>query len=165
MTACDRVRLAGLLVAGLLFSSFAGSAASAPDAAESAAATGQRAAHAAPRSRRAQAYYAVTYGVDQLQVRSVSSGVSLEFRYRVLDAARASVLNDKRATPYLIDQKSGARLTVPTMEKVGTLRQVANPEPGREYWMLFANPGKVVKPGQRVDIVVGAFRATSLTVE
>ncbi|TLZ07458.1 MAG: hypothetical protein E6K32_16730 [Gammaproteobacteria bacterium] len=159
------VRLVGLLAAGLLLSTFAGSAASAGDGAASVAATSQRATHAAPRSRRGEAYYAVTYGVDQLQVRSVSSGASLEFRYRVLDPGKASVLNDQRATPYLIDQKSGTRLTVPTMEKVGTLRQVADPEPGREYWMLFANTGKVVKPGQRVDIVIGAFHASSLLVE
>jgi len=31
--------------------------------------------------------------------------------------------------------------------------------------MIFANPGKLVKPGQRVDVVIGAFRANSLTVE
>ncbi|TLZ33997.1 MAG: hypothetical protein E6K24_16580 [Gammaproteobacteria bacterium] len=165
VTTGDRIRLAGLLAAGLLLSTFAGSAASAGDAAAAVAATSQRATHAAPRSRRGEAYYAATYGVDQLQVRSVSSGASLEFRYRVLDPGKASVLNDKRATPYLIDQKSGTRLTVPTMEKIGTLRQVADPEPGREYWMLFANAGKVVKAGQRVDIVIGAFHASSLLVE
>jgi len=61
--------------------------------------------------------------------------------------------------------EDGSRLTVPTMEKIGMLRQTATPEAGREYWMVFANPGKLVKPGQRVDVVVGAFRASSLTVE
>jgi hypothetical protein len=165
VTAGDRVRLAGLLAAGLLCSSFAAPAASAPDTAAGAAAGTSRFLHAAPRSRRGEAYYAVTYGVDQLQVRSVSSGASLEFRYRVLDAQKAAILNDKRIPPYLVDQKTGTRLTVPTMEKIGTLRQVADPEPGREYWMVFANRGKLVKPGQRVDVVIGAFRANSLTVE
>ena len=155
-----RVRLAGLLAAGLVCSSLAGAAAPVPDSASAVWAP-----HAVPRSHRGEAYYAVLYGVDELQVRSVSSGASLEFRYRVLDSGKAAVLNDKRATPYLVDQKSGRRLAVPTMEKVGALRQVANPEPGREYWMIFANPGKLVKPGQRVDVVIGAFRASSLTVE
>ena len=151
MTARPRVRLASLFAAGLAWSSLAGAAAPAPpDPAASDAAP--RFAHAAPRSRRGAAYYAVTYGIDQLQVRSVSSGASLEFRYRVLDAQKAGILNDKHSPPYLIDQITGTRLTVPTVEKVGTLRQVAAPEVGREYWMLFGNPGKVVKPGQRVDI-------------
>jgi hypothetical protein len=121
--------------------------------------------YAGARSQRGEMYYARRYGVDQLQVRSTSSGSSLEFRYRVLDAQKAAVLTDKRAKPVLIDQKTGNRLTVPTMEKIGELRQTAAPEEGREYWMVFANPGKAVKPGQRVDVVIGAFHVSGLTVE
>ena len=136
-----------------------GAAAAAPAAAVS------RPPYAGARSQRAEMYYARWFGVDQLQVRSISSGSSLEFRYRVLDPQKAAVLNDKRAKPYLIDQKTGNRLTVPTMEKIGLLRQVEEPEAGHEYWMVFANPGKLVKPGQRVDVVVGGFHASSLTVE
>jgi hypothetical protein len=126
-----------------------------------------KAAYAGARSQRGQMYYARRFGVDELQVRSISSGSSLEFRYRVVDARKAALLTDKRAKPVLIDQKTGNRLTVPTMEKIGELRQTATaaPEEGREYWMIFANPGKQVKPGQRVDVVIGAFRAASLTVE
>jgi hypothetical protein len=124
-----------------------------------------RPVYAGARSQRGEMYYARRYGVDQLQVRSTSSGSSLEFRYRVLDAQKAAVLTDKRAKPVLIDQKTGNRLTVPTMEKIGELRQTAAPEEGREYWMVFANPGKAVKPGQRVDVVIGAFHVSGLTVE
>jgi hypothetical protein len=163
VTSRDRVRLAGLLAAGLLCSGFAARAAAPPDSAPAAAPS--RAAHVVARSQRGETYYARRFGVDQLQVRATASGASLEFRYRVVDPQKASVLNDKRATPVLIDQKTGSRLTVPTMEKIGALRQVASPEPGREYWMVFANPGKLVKPGQRVDVVIGAFQASSLTVE
>jgi hypothetical protein len=118
-----------------------------------------------PRSQRGETYYARRYGVDHLQVRSTASGASLEFRYRVLDGEKARILNDKRATPYMIDWQTGNRLLVPTMEKIGALRQVVNPEVGREYWMVFSNPGKLVKPGQRVDVVVGAFKVEGLTVE
>ena len=118
-----------------------------------------------PRSQRAQMYYARRFGVDHLKVRTTASGASLEFRYRVLDGDKAKILNDKRATPYMVDWQTGNRLLVPTMEKIGTLRQVANPEVGREYWMVFSNPGKLVKPGQRVDVVVGSFRVEGLTVE
>jgi hypothetical protein len=124
-----------------------------------------KAAYAGARSQRGELYYARLYGVDQMQVRSVASGSSLEFRYRVLDAQRAALLTDKHAKPVLIDQKTGNRLTVPTMEKIGELRQTVTPEQGREYWMVFANPGKLVKPGQRVDVVVGAFHVSGLTVE
>jgi hypothetical protein len=151
------------LAAGLLPPAFADPPASPPNA--PAAAPSWKAAVAGGRSQRGELYYARRFGVDQLQVRSTSSGSSLEFRYRVLDAQKAVLLTDKRAKPVLIDQKTGNRLTVPTMEKIGQLRQTATPEEGREYWMVFANPGKLVKPGQRVDVLIGAFHATSLTVE
>jgi hypothetical protein len=128
-------------------------------------ASAPRAAVQVPHSQRGETYYARRFGVDHLQVRSTASGASLEFRYRVLDGEKAKILNDKRSTPYMIDWKTGNRLLVPTMEKIGTLRQVANPEVGREYWMVFSNPGKLVKPGQRVDVVVGTFKVEGLTVE
>jgi len=118
-----------------------------------------------PRSQKAARYLALRYGVDHVQVRSVSSGASLEFRYRVLDAQKATILNDKRAAPYMIDWKSGAKLKVPTVEKIGALRQTPTPEAGHEYWMVFSNPGKLVRPGDRVDVVAGPVRLEGLIVE
>ncbi len=120
---------------------------------------------AGARSQRGEARYALLYGVDQMHVRWTASGSSLEFRYRVLDPDKAAVLQDKRMKPLLIDQKTGARLTVPMMEKIGELRQVSEPQPGREYWMIFSNPGKQVKPGSRVNIVVGPLYVSGLLVE
>jgi hypothetical protein len=177
LTAGSTVRFAGLLAAALLAATFAApfaapftelAAGLLPPAFADAPAPPTavvRPPYAGARSQRGEVYYARRFGVDQLQVRSTSSGSSLEFRYRVLDAQKAAALSDKRATPVLIDQKTGNRLTVPTMEKIGALRQTPTPEEGREYWMVFANPGKLVKPGQRVDVVIGAFHASSLTVE
>ena len=51
------------------------------------------------------------------------------------------------------------------MEKVGQLRQTATPENGREYWMVFSNRSHIVKPGNRVTVVIGTFRAQGLVVE
>jgi hypothetical protein len=174
-TAGGTARFAGLPVAALFAALFisltagvglcAFAAPPAPPSAGQAATPSWKAAYAGARSLRAERYYARSYGVDELQVRSTASGSSLEFRYRVLDVQKAAVLNDKRVKPVMIDQKSGTRLSVPTMEKIGALRQTAPPEEGHEYWMVFANPGKLVKPGERVDVVIGAFRATSLTVQ
>ena len=113
----------------------------------------------------ARKYYQLIWGVDILGVKLVSSGAMLRFSYRVVDANRAKTLNDKKATPLLIDQKTNARLVVPTMEKVGQLRQSSTPENGREYWMLFSNKGSLVKPGSRVDVVIGNFRASGLIVQ
>ena len=119
-----------------------------------------------PHSQRGEWYYAGRYGVDHLQVRSISSGLSLEFRYRVLNPDKAHVLADKDAKPYIVDWKTGNRLTVPTMEKIGQLRQEPTKlEQGRDYWMVFANPGKMVKPKDKVDVVVGPIRLEGLIVE
>ena len=95
----------------------------------------------------------------------VSSGFMLRFSFRVLDADKAKVLNDKKNTPYLIDETTNTKMEVPAMEKIGKLRQTAAPENGRQYWMIFSNRGLVVKPGNRVDIVIGNFRVNGLVVE
>lgn len=120
---------------------------------------------AATRSAGKDAFYKHWWGVEVLGVRAVSSGLMLRFSYRVLDANKANVLNDKKFTPYLIQEKTGVRLEVPTLEKVGQLRQTATPRGGREYWMVFGNANKLVSPGNRVDVVIGNFRVDGLVVE
>jgi hypothetical protein len=105
------------------------------------------------------------WGVDVVGVRLVASDSMLEFRYKVLDVKKAEALNNKRWNPYLLDQASGAKLAVPTMEKIGQLRQTPPPIEGHVYWMVFANPGRMVKRGNRVNVVVGDFHADGLTVE
>ena len=105
------------------------------------------------------------WGIDDIHVRSTASGAMLRFSYRVLDAKKAKILNDKNAKPYLMVPQSGVRLEVPETEKVGKLRQVAAPENGREYWMVFGNAGRRLKPGDHVDIVIGTFRANELLIE
>jgi hypothetical protein len=82
-----------------------------------------------------------------------------------LDAAKAKTLNDKEVTAFLIDPIAGIRLSVPTLEKVGQLRQSSTPEAGKVYWMAFSNPGRRVKPGDRVEVVIGQFRAEGLVVD
>jgi hypothetical protein len=120
---------------------------------------------AAAKSARAAMMYKRLWGVDNIEVREISSGILVRFSYRVVDANKAKVLNDKKATPYLIDETTGAALQVPVLEKVGQLRQTATPQNGRQYWMAFSNKGMFVKPGSRVDIVIGNFRINGLVVE
>lgn len=114
---------------------------------------------------KAKLYYQAMWGVDILGVKAVESGLMLRFSYLVLDAKKAAVLNDKKNNPLLIDVKSGAQLVIPTLEKVGQLRQSSTPENGMRYWMLFSNKGTLVKPGDLVDIEIGTFRAHGLVVQ
>ena len=155
--------LAGLLASGIL---------AAPAAAQSPAAAGSPAPAAVPFRyqqnrfpKRATAYYGAVWGVDSLSVKSVESGELIRFSYRILDAVKAQTLNDKKVEPSLVDARAGARLAIPSLEKVGQLRQSSTPEAGRSYWMAFSNKGGLVKPGDHVDVVIGQFRADGLVVQ
>ena len=106
-----------------------------------------------------------TWGIEDIHVRYTASGEMLRFSYRIVDANKAKILNDKKNEPSMIVSKTGSKLGVPETEKVGKLRQTSDPETGREYWMVFTNVGRVVQPGDRVDIVIGTFRAANLIVE
>ena len=114
---------------------------------------------------RAGRYYALVWGVDSLSVKYTESGEVIRFSYRVLDPSRAKMLNDKKNEPSLIDPRAGVKLVVPSLEKVGQLRQSSTPETGRLYWMAFSNKGRPVKKGDHVDVVIGQFRAEGLVVD
>jgi hypothetical protein len=38
-------------------------------------------------------------------------------------------------------------------------------EAGKSYWMAFSNSGRLLKRGDRVDIVIGNFHAEGLMIE
>jgi hypothetical protein len=155
-----------LLLAGLLAGSFFVSHAAAQS--QTAAA---KPGPAQPRnngnrfSRRAGLHYNLVWGIDQLSVKSVESGEIIRFAYRVLDADKARMLNDKKLEPSLIDPRAGVRLVIPEMEKIGKLRQSSTPVAGKAYWMAFSNKGRLVKRGDRVNVVIGNFRADGLIVD
>jgi hypothetical protein len=105
------------------------------------------------------------WGIEVLGLHRTAAGYMVQFDYKVHDPKKAAMLFDRRVKPYLIDSATGAKYLVPSPEKVGQLRNVNTPEAGRLYWILFANPAKMIKPGTRVDVVIGEFRASDLVVE
>lgn len=114
---------------------------------------------------RAGVYYKTVWGIDSLIVKWAESGELIRFSWRVLDPAKARVLSDKKVEPSLIDPRAGVSLVIPTMEKIGQLRPSQAPEAGKSYWMAFSNRGRLVKRGDRVDVVIGTFRAENLVVD
>ena len=115
--------------------------------------------------RRARMYYQGAWGVDSFRVKYTESGEIVRFSYRVVDPEKATALNDKKVEPTLIDPQAGVSLVVPQVSNVGKMRQTSTPKPGMTYWMAFSNVGRRVKRGDRVDVVIGHFRATGLEVE
>jgi hypothetical protein len=115
--------------------------------------------------KHAQQHYALIWGVDSLTVKSAESGEIIKFTYRVTDPEKARVLNDKKNEPSLVDPQAGVKLVVPSLEKVGQLRQSSTPLAGKVYWMAFSNKGRFVKRGHLVNVVIGDFRADGLVVQ
>lgn len=106
------------------------------------------------------------WGVRPIGIRLTASNYMLDFRYRVLDAEKAAAIINRKTKPYLIVEKTGVRLNVPTSYKVGPLRQSAQfAQPNKNYFMIFVNPGRLVKAGEKVTIVAGDFKLEHLTVQ
>jgi hypothetical protein len=117
------------------------------------------------RTKRSLLYTQIVWGVNSISAQSVESGAMIRFTYRVMDPQKAKPLSDKRLEPYMVDERAHVKLVVPSMEKVGQLRQAAPPEEGRSYWMLFSNKGGYVKRGDRVSVVIGTFHVDQLVVQ
>ncbi len=136
-------------------------------------ATAPPAGSTAPRSHyrpdrfagKAGRYYRLVWGVDSLTVKLAESGQLVRFSWRVVDAERARLLHEKQLDPSLEDPQAGVSLVVPALEKVGQLRQSPAPVDGKSYWMAFSNKGRKVKRGDRVNVVIGGFRADGLVVD
>jgi len=108
------------------------------------------------------------WGVEVIGMRLTSAGYMLDFRFRVLDADKALPLFDHRIKPYVVADKSDIKLPVPMAPKVGAFRPTnrgKNIKADKTYYMVFANPDSYVKPGEKVSVVIGDFRAENLTVK
>ncbi|MBS0579495.1 MAG: hypothetical protein JSR36_09545 [Proteobacteria bacterium] len=113
----------------------------------------------------ARTLYASIYGVDGMSAELAESGQLVRFSYRVVDPALAKPFFDKLSNPTMLDERASAVLSVPNMEKVGPLRQGGSVDAGKVYWVLFSNRGQVVKPGDRVSVVIGSRRVDGLIVQ
>ena len=179
LTAKKSTLLAGMLACSIVVSpAFSRSAAQAPALASSKATVPAQTQTAKPVvtgsptryqpdrfAGRAGRFYSLVWGVDALSVKAVESGELIRFSYHVLDGEKAKPINDKKAEPGLIDPVHHIKLVIPSLEKVGQLRQSGTPEVGRSYWMAFSNPHRTIKRGDRVDVVIGQFHADGLVVE
>lgn len=118
-----------------------------------------------PPLQNVQASIEERWGIKVLSIRLSAEGNMLDFRYRVLNPEKALPLFDRSIKPYLVDEATGAMFTVPEPPKIGALRNTRKPQPDRNYFILFANPGRYVQKGKSVTVVIGDFKAEHLVVE
>jgi hypothetical protein len=98
-------------------------------------------------------------GVELMMVRLDASEFLIDLRYRVRDIAKAQPLLERRVQPVLVNETTGDRYYIPQAPKVGSLKQSATSKQpaivGRVYFMLFANPDRKLKSGERVTLYAG----------
>ena len=105
------------------------------------------------------------WGIKIVGIKLTAAGHMLDFRYKVLDSEKASLFLKRQVEPYLVDQETGAKLSIPRT-RLGPMRQTSvKPEENRDYFMLFGNPTGLIKPGSKVTLVIGDLKIEDLVVE
>jgi hypothetical protein len=116
----------------------------------------------------AQASPESAYGIHIEALRLSAAGAMLDFRYRVIDPVKAVPVLDGRVQPYLFDSLRGAKLAVPDTPVLGRMRQTSRNHKistKHTYFIIFANPGKAVKSGDRVTLLLGQIKVADVTVQ
>ncbi len=104
------------------------------------------------------------HGFRVVKVRLSAAGHMVDVRYWVDDPEKAwPLLRD--ASLVLEHEASELRLRVPTSAFVGPLAQNGEkPKKDRRYFILFANPGGLVKAGETVRLHIGELAFGPFTV-
>ncbi|MFZ2650959.1 MAG: hypothetical protein WA210_12735 [Burkholderiaceae bacterium] len=131
-------------------------------------ATGPVAPSVAPRAAQTEpASVEETFGIRVESLNLSAAGSMLDFRYRVLDPAKAAPLLNRKLKPYLLDEARSAKLGVPVTPVLGSIRQTSRNNvihTDRSYFIMFGNPGKAVQSGDKVSLLLGELKITDLTV-
>ncbi|MEQ1686121.1 MAG: hypothetical protein ABL916_20935 [Burkholderiaceae bacterium] len=108
-------------------------------------------------------------GVELMVVRLAASDFLIDLRYRVKDVAKAQPLLERKVQAVLVNEATGDRYYIPQAPKVGSLKQSATAKQpaivDRVYFMLFANPDRKLKSGERVTLYAGDSVVRDIVVE
>ena len=90
-------------------------------------------------------------GVRLAQVATTGGGGLLDLRFQVVDPARASAVHDRAKPPALISEENGVVVSDLLMghQHKGALKA------GHVYYLIFENPGNLVRSGSRVTVLLG----------
>lgn len=109
------------------------------------------------------------FGVELVAVRLSGADFLIDVRYRVRDVAKAQALLERKIHPVLVNEATGDRFYIPQAPKVGTLRQSATSKQPAQldkvYFMLFANPDRKLRAGEKVTLHAGESTVRGLLVQ
>lgn len=108
-------------------------------------------------------------GIEFVALRLTASDFMVDLRYRVKDVSKAQQLLEKKVQPVLVNEATGERYYVPQAPKVGSLRQSATAKQPAQldkvYFMLFANPDRKLRVGEKVTLYAGDSMVKGLSVQ
>src|ERR1700747_3005079 len=114
---CNKLMLIAAILAGVLLVSSVDAQSSSPPSAQAAKTTQAPLRYHPNRfPKRAGEYYRLEGGGDSLRVKAVESGELIRFTYRVLDADKAKLLNNKNINAFLNCPEHGVQLVIPSLE-------------------------------------------------
>lgn len=104
-----------------------------------------------------------------MTVRLAASEFLIDLRYRVRDVSRAQPLLERKLHPVLVNEATGDRYYIPQAPKLGALRQSATSrqpaQVDKVYFMLFANPDRRLRSGDKVTLYAGDSIVKDLLVQ
>ena len=106
------------------------------------------------------------WGIEPIHARVTANGYMIEFRYKVVDPEKATILSDRKRFPYMLSMKSRAKLSVPYFPTVGFIKSNRKfLHPGKNYTAMFSNEGTHMLRGDQVRIQVRDQVSQVLTLQ
>jgi hypothetical protein len=100
-------------------------------------------------------------GVRVAQLAVSGAGGLVDLRYQVVDADKANGLHDPATPPLLIEERSGLLVNELLMGHEHKGRMKA----GQSYYLIFVNPGNLVRRGTRMTVQLGDARLAHVRVQ
>ena len=100
-------------------------------------------------------------GVRIVRVAVSGAGGLVDLRYQVVDSEKATSVHSTTTPPLVIDERSGAVIDRLFMGHIHSQK----PKVGLTYYLLFDNPGDVVRSGGLVTVQLGDARLAHVPVQ
>jgi hypothetical protein len=99
-------------------------------------------------------------GVRIVRVAASGAGGLVDLRFQVLDPDTAAAIHDAAKPPEIVDERTGVVVNSLLMGHSHTGRFKA----ARTYYLIFENPGDLVRRGTRVTVRLGPARVAHVPV-
>jgi len=108
---------------------------------------------------------AVEYGIEVSSLRVAAGGNALDFRYKVVDPAKAATVGREGGAAYIL-APNGQRISPRNVQQIGDYYSARHlDQPGVTYSTWFANQGGALRSGDIVSVVIGDLHVSNVRVE